>query len=102
MEQHNWYLYLIRQSNNALYCGISTDVQRRFLEHGQGKGAKSLKGKGPLELVFHCLVGTRSEASKLEYRVKQLNKKTKERLVIDQPSELLKYLKTYTLSKCDE
>lgn len=102
LKQNDWYLYLVREKNNALYCGITTDVQRRFEQHKAGTGAKALKGKMPLTLVFSCLIGSRSTASKIEYQVKQLNKSTKERLVIDQPDNLINYLANYKLSKCEE
>jgi len=78
-----WHLYLIRLANGHLYTGISTDVERRLGEHREGgiKGSKSLRGKGPLELVFSMAVGSRSDALKLEYAVKRLSKREKERLV---------------------
>lgn len=67
-----WHLYLIETSSGALYTGITTDVQRRLVEHGAGRGAKALRGKGPLSLVHHEAVGTRSEALKLEAAIKRL------------------------------
>jgi len=76
-----WYLYLIRTENNALYTGITTDVARRFTQHQTGKGAKALRGKGELTLAFSEEVGERSLALRLEYRIKQLTKRQKERLV---------------------
>ena len=76
-----WFLYLVRTGNNALYTGITTDVARRFLEHQTGKGAKALRGKGELTLAFSAPVGERSLALKMEYRIKQLTKRQKERLV---------------------
>lgn len=76
-----WYLYLVRTADNALYTGITTDVMRRFLQHQTGKGAKALRGKGELTLAFSAVVGDRSQALKLEYRIKQLTKRQKERLV---------------------
>lgn len=76
-----WHLYMLRTPTGMLYTGITTDVQRRLHQHQQGKGAKALRGKGELTLVFHCEAGDRSEASKLEYQVKQLSKKQKEQLV---------------------
>lgn len=102
LEQNDWYLYLVREKNNALYCGITTNVQHRFEQHKAGTGAKALKGKMPLTLAFSCFIGSRSAASKIEYQVKQLNKKTKERLVIDQPDDLVNYLANYKLLKCEE
>lgn len=76
-----WFLYLIRTPDNALYTGITTDVARRFTQHQNGKGAKALRGKGVLELVFSAQVGDKSIALRLEYRIKQLTKRQKERLV---------------------
>ncbi len=80
-----WYVYLIRMRNNALYCGITTDVQRRFQQHQQGVGAKALKGKGPLKLEWFKPAGAdRSTASKLEYQIKRLPKYKKEQLITTQ------------------
>ncbi|GKV90138.1 GIY-YIG nuclease family protein [Pectobacterium carotovorum] len=87
-EDSHWYLYILRTVAGTLYTGITTDVSRRLNQHQTGKGAKALRGKGELTLVFHCLVGDRSDALKLEYRIKQLSKNQKERLVQDQPKTL--------------
>ncbi|EIX9651707.1 GIY-YIG nuclease family protein [Klebsiella pneumoniae] len=76
-----WFLYLIRTADNRLYTGITTDVPRRFRQHQTGKGAKALRGKGDLQLAFSHEVGEHSLALRLEYRVKQLTKREKERLV---------------------
>ncbi|MDX6916187.1 GIY-YIG nuclease family protein [Pectobacterium carotovorum] len=88
IEHPQWYLYILRTVTGALYTGITTDVSRRLNQHQTGKGAKALRGKGELTLVFHCLAGDRSNALKLEYRIKQLSKSQKERLVQDQPQAL--------------
>ena len=80
---NNWFVYMIRCANNSLYTGITTNVERRLHEHMHtgSKGSKFLKGKGPLELVWQYPAGDRGHASKLEYRIKQLDKADKERLV---------------------
>ena len=87
-HETHWYLYLIRTASGALYTGITTDVERRYQQHQNGTGAKALRGKGPLQLAFSCLVGERGQALRLEYRIKQLNKAQKEKLVTENP-ELL-------------
>lgn len=92
MESVIWSLYMIRNRFGHLYTGITTDVERRVNQHKQGTGAKALKGKGPLLLEFHCQVGNRQQASQLEYQVKQLKKKQKEKLIKDQPSDVALYL----------
>ncbi|MEM8863613.1 MAG: GIY-YIG nuclease family protein [Chloroflexota bacterium] len=76
-----WSVYLIRCADNSLYTGITTDVDRRFETHMAGKGAKYLKTRRPFQLVFSKAVGNRSEASKLEYAIKQLPKRQKEAIV---------------------
>ncbi|MTH45740.1 GIY-YIG nuclease family protein [Intestinirhabdus alba] len=78
-----WYLYLIRTANDTLYTGITTDVARRYKQHQSGKGAKALRGKGELTLAFSARVGDRSLALRAEYRVKQLTRRQKERLVAE-------------------
>ncbi len=87
-----WFVYLLRTGSGWLYTGITTDVDRRLTEHQNGKGARSLRGKGPLTLVYHCVAGDRSTALKWEYRIKQLSKLQKERLVQNQPSTLTDFL----------
>jgi len=78
-----WSVYLVRTDKGLLYTGIATDVERRFKEHSDGgaKGAKALKGKGPLTLVFSQQVGDRSAASKVEAKIKKMTKDKKEQLV---------------------
>ena len=76
-----WSLYLIRCNSGQLYTGITTDVERRFTEHGEGKGAKFLRGKGPLELVFSEQIGDRSDALKMEIKIKKLRRSEKEIMI---------------------
>ena len=84
-EAAQWSLYLIRTAQASLYTGVTTDVQRRFAEHEnrdkKNKGAKALRGKGPLKLVFKTVVGNRSDALKLEYKVKKLSRTDKQQLI---------------------
>lgn len=77
----DWSVYLIRTRHNALYCGVTNNLQRRFYAHQQGKGAKALRGKGPLELVWSAPMETKSIALKVEYYIKTMRKADKERLV---------------------
>lgn len=76
-----WYLYIIRCRDGSLYTGIATDVARRFAEHASDKGAKYLRGRGPLKLVYEQKIGTRAQALRIESQVKKLNRRLKERLV---------------------
>jgi len=82
-QMSTWSLYLIRCKNDTLYTGISIDVERRFKDHQSNsqKAAKYLRGKGPLQLVFHTKIGSRSEASIVEAKVKKLSRTDKNSLI---------------------
>jgi putative endonuclease len=77
MAEPLWHLYLIETAGGSLYTGITTDVARRLVEHESGRGAKALRGRGPLRLVHHEPVGTRSQALRLEASVKRLSSQGK-------------------------
>ncbi len=79
-----WHIYLIRCADNSLYTGITTDVVRRLQEHQDGRGAKYLRGRGPLKLEFSCLIGDRAAASRAEMAVKRLSHTQKESLISGQ------------------
>lgn len=74
----SWSVYVLRCGDGSLYTGIATDVARRLQQHRDGpRGAKYLRGRGPLEVVVQQVVGNRSMASKVEYRLKQLDRTQK-------------------------
>ena len=79
----DWHLYLVRCHDGSLYTGITTDVARRFAEHqgNKGEGAKYLRGRGPLKLVFQKKLGSKSLALAVESKVKKLSKARKEELI---------------------
>ncbi len=79
--QGPWYLYIVRCRDGSLYTGISTDVKRRLAEHRENRGAKYLRGRGPLSLVFKKIVGSHTVALKTERLVKKLPIYKKERLI---------------------
>lgn len=78
-----WSIYIIRCGDRSLYTGISNNVAKRFAVHqsGSSQAAKYTRTRHPLKLVFSEEIGNKSAASRVEYCVKQLSKKTKEALV---------------------
>lgn len=76
-----WYIYILECSDGTLYTGITTDVNRRLSEHNSGKGAKYTRFRRPVVLRALFEAKNRSEASKEEYRIKQLNRTEKLKLI---------------------
>ncbi len=84
-----WWVYLVRTAAGELYTGIATDVERRLEEHrsGSGRGARYLRGRAPLELVFRRRMGERGLALRVEHRLKRRTKDEKEAIVRSAPSK---------------
>jgi len=73
---------MLRCADGSLYTGIATDVARRVTEHqSTARGAKYLRGRGPLTVAYEQEIGDRGSASRIEYLLKSLDKADKEALV---------------------
>ena len=68
-----WYLYLLECQNGRLYSGITTDLAARFDKHKRGKGGMFTRLNPPRGIVAATVFENRAEASKAEYRMKQLS-----------------------------
>jgi len=75
-----YYLYLLRCEGGSIYCGITTDLERRLKEHQSGKGAKYTKTHKPIGYAAAFSAEGRSLASKLEHWAKTLSHSDKEKL----------------------
>ena len=82
-DEQPWFIYLIKTASGTLYTGITTDVEKRLDTHESGKGAKYLRGKGPLTLVASQPLEDRSQASRAEYLLKKQPASQKQTLLQD-------------------
>lgn len=59
-----WYVYVILTGKEKLYTGISTDPERRFVEHlcDSKKGAKYFRSDSPKKIVYLEEYDSMSEA----------------------------------------
>ncbi|MGO8822087.1 MAG: GIY-YIG nuclease family protein [Desulfomonilaceae bacterium] len=78
-----WQVYLLRCSDESLYCGATTYLDRRLHELNQGAGARYTRSRLPARLVWSSLELSKSEAFREEYRIKRLSKVMKEELVAE-------------------
>lgn len=70
--EKKYYTYILLIENNALYCGYTDDVEKRFQAHLCGKGAKYTRAHKPVKIVYVKEFDTKSEAMKEECRIKKL------------------------------
>ncbi len=78
----SWYLYIVRCADNSLYTGITTDLERRTIEHNSSKlGSKYTRARRPVELVYQELFEDRSTVSIRESEIKKMTPAQKRRLI---------------------
>lgn len=80
-----YYIYMLRCIDNSIYTGITTDLKRRIEEHikKDNKCAKYTMRHTAIKLELAWQTDNRSNASKLEYQIKHLNKTQKENIILN-------------------
>lgn len=82
-ESNDWIVYLI-ETDAGLYCGITTNMTRRYQQHCNGTGAKFFRRAKPIRIAYTETHSDRSTASKREYAIKQLRRDQKLVLIATQ------------------
>ena len=92
-DNHNWFIYLLECSDRSLYCGITNNISKRLLAHNKGVGSKYTRTRLPVTLKCISKQGyNKSIASKIEYAIKQHDKKDKIK-ALENCEKLLQQLK---------
>lgn len=83
MTKKAWTIYIIENKLGMNYCGICTNLSRRFYEHASNSKlcAKALRGKGPLTLKYATEVDSHSNALKTELWLKKQTKASKLKII---------------------
>ncbi len=77
-----YYLYILKCADKTLYTGITTDLDRRIVEHNSTKlGAKYTSSRRPVKIVYSRKFKNRSNASKEEARIKRMKRSEKLELI---------------------
>ena len=76
-----WYLYIAGTRNARLYTGITTNLERRFKEHRQGKGGRYTSRNRPLKLLYVETFPNRKKAQARETQIKHWSRKKKKALI---------------------
>ena len=75
------YVYLLRCADGSLYCGWTTQLDKRVEAHNSGRGAKYTRSRLPVELVWFAAYEDRHEALSREWHIKRMSHAEKEKLV---------------------
>ena len=80
-----FYVYVIKDINSGrFYVGYTSNLLKRIKEHNRGK-TRSLRNRGPFELVYSEIYETRHEAYKKEQEIKKFKSGIKFKKLINKP-----------------
>ena len=80
-----WFTYMVRCADRSLYTGVTTDLNRRVLEHNAGEGgAKYTRSRRPVTLVYAESAIDRAAACRRESKIKRMAKSQKQILIDSQ------------------
>lgn len=82
-----YFVYMLENSDNRHYIGITIDPDRRLMEHNNG-GAKSTRPFGPWKLIHKEGFDSRSEACKREWHLKNTKGKKEKQDIIEKFGEV--------------
>lgn len=75
------YVYILRCSDETLYCGWTTDLEHRVAAHNRGVGAKYTRSRRPVELVHSEMFEDKSDALSREWHIKRMTREEKLELI---------------------
>ena len=83
MNHERYFTYIVRCADESLYCGWTTNLEKRVDAHTGliNGGAKYTKGRRPVTLVYYESFHQKQAAQSREYAIKRLNKAQKLRLI---------------------
>ena len=76
-----FWAYMVQCKYGTYYAGWTNDIKKRIAAHNDGTGAKYLRGKGPVKLIYKKKFSTVKEAQDQERLIKKAYQEKKEALV---------------------
>lgn len=85
MQDHpkQWCVYMVQCSDESIYTGITNNIAERVAAHNAGKGAKYTRSRLPVFPIWVKYVPNKSEAAKLEAKIKKMKRDQKIALIDD-------------------
>ena len=81
VRRGSYYVYMVQCRDGTYYTGSTNDLKHRLKLHNAGNGAKYLRGKGPVTVVYMKEYWYYKRALDAERQLKKLTRKQKEELI---------------------
>ena len=90
-----YYVYILKCNDNSLYVGITSDIERRVMEHNAGKYPEAYTdSRRPVSLAFYQDFTEPNQAIEFEKKIKKWSREKKQCLIDEN------YEKLQDLSEC--
>lgn len=76
-----WFTYILLCTNGSYYTGSTNNIDKRFKDHMDGRGARYTKSHKPIKIIYKEKFSTKSQALKREAEIKSWPRKKKENLI---------------------
>lgn len=80
-RRDQYFVYILQCKNGTYYTGYTNNLENRIKKHNSGHGAKYLRGKLPVELVYKKEYKYYKKAVGREREIKGMNRREKEVLI---------------------
>jgi len=74
-------VYIVRSRGGTYYTGYTNNLEKRIRLHNEGKGARYLRGRGPVKLVWTKIYRKIGNALRAEYAIKSMTRKAKVEMI---------------------
>lgn len=72
-----WHVYILLCKDNSLYTGITDNLQRRFIDHKEGRGGRYTRSHKPVKIIYSEKLTSKNKALKREMEIKKWNRTAK-------------------------
>ena len=87
-------VYILKCSDGSYYTGISSNLEKRLLDHNRGKHQNSFTyARRPITLVFHAEFTDPNKAIRVEKQIKKWSRAKKEALIAENYTALIELAK---------
>lgn len=70
-----YFVYVLQNPKSAYYIGVSSDLERRIVEHNRGQNA-STRGRGLWRIIYTEAYPSSLEAQRRESEIKRKKRKS--------------------------
>ena len=77
----NWYVYILKCSDESYYVGHTEDLNSRIQHHSKGLGSQHTASRLPVEYIYSESLPSKSDAMKRETQLKHWSRAKKEALI---------------------